>query len=177
MHYEAHSHIMGRRVKIEIAKASREGTMGANAIPRNSQHKKTNWRLLVTGLPADCSWQVVKDHARDHNLTVIFAGARSVDGASIGVLEFESEDAMRSALTTLQGTKCKGAAISVEIETPERTFASTNPRDLMPPRARSRSRERRPDESAAPPEPRDDRPPPRENADEEDYEGAQARDQ
>ena len=157
---EAGRPILGRRVKVEIAKAMARGGAGErgqttfrNSAPTSS--KKTQWRLLVTGLPAGATWQEMRDHCRDHSISVLFAGARTADGASIGVLEFENEEAMKSASTTLSSVKFRGNAVHVEAETGERNFetataiARIQEMQPAPPRARSRSRERREPEPSA----------------------------
>jgi RNA recognition motif-containing protein len=155
--------ILGRRVKVEIAKASPNmGSGGGGAFTggRSNQpfvsHRKTEWRLLLSGLRLGISWQDMRDHCRDHSISVIYAGARTADGATIGVLEFESQDAMKAALVKLADAKFQGQPVLVEIETPERNFNSSavtarerdnrDQQQLPPPtraRSRSRSRDRR----------------------------------
>ena len=153
VHNEVGRPILGRRVKVEIAKASPNMGGGAFTGGRSNQpfvsHRKTEWRLLLSGLRLGVSWQDMRDHCREHSISVIYAGARTADGATIGVLEFESQDAMKVALAKLVDAKFQGLPVIVEVETPERNFNSsmvTREQQLPPPsraRSRSRSHERR----------------------------------
>jgi len=57
-------------------------------------HKKTPWRVLVTGLPEGTEWKHLKDHCVASGVgSVMYANARNADGGALGLLEFPSEDA------------------------------------------------------------------------------------
>ncbi len=69
----------------------------------------SNFRVLVTGLPASCSWQDLKDFCRDAG-TVLFTDVAR-DGS--GVVEFEKEDDMLWALKNFDGKRLKTHTVSV----------------------------------------------------------------
>jgi len=81
-----------------------------DAPPRRSggaPSKRTDFRVVIEGLPRSGSWQDIKDHMReagDVSFSDVFRGGPD-DG--IGVVEFANEDDMKYALKNLDDSKFK----------------------------------------------------------------------
>ncbi|KAK9456966.1 hypothetical protein V1511DRAFT_509648 [Dipodascopsis uninucleata] len=74
--------------------------------------RRSGFRLLVSGLPSDCSWQDLKDFARRANIDILFADvSRDRDGS--GVIEVEREDDLEVAMEKLDGDEIKGSRVTL----------------------------------------------------------------
>ncbi|KAK9470367.1 uncharacterized protein V1510DRAFT_279918 [Dipodascopsis tothii] len=81
--------------------------------PRDRRPRRSGYRLAVTGLPPDCSWQDLKDFARLADVDILFTDvARSRDGT--GVIELERSYDIETAIKRLDGETVKGASVSVK---------------------------------------------------------------
>ena len=69
-------------------------------VARRPPPERSNYRLLVSGLPFSGSWQDIKDHCRDAG-EVVYADVFR-DGT--GVVEFARKDDMRWAMDNLDNT-------------------------------------------------------------------------
>ncbi|KAG9253731.1 pre-mRNA splicing factor [Emericellopsis atlantica] len=131
------SDLMGSRLTVQFARGSRQregpapggpGEYGARERgpprPRRTPH-----RMQLTGLPAETSWQDLKDFARQSSLDVVYSETPR-DGSGKGFVEFESAADLRTAVEKLDGTEFKGSRVTC--------IADTQP-DFPPPRGRSRS--------------------------------------
>lgn len=85
---------------VEIARERGGGERGPG--------RHSEYRVVVRDLPAYCSWQDLKDFARDAG-EVVFA---DVDRRGGGVLEFRSESDMQWALKNLDGRQIKSIHVS-----------------------------------------------------------------
>jgi len=109
--------------------------------------RRTDHRILVSGLPSSGSWQDLKDHMREAG-EVVYADVYK-DGTA--VCEFKSYDDMKWALKNLDDTKFK----SHENETSYIRIKKDDPsgksrgrtRSRSPQRSRSKSRSRSPRKS------------------------------
>uniref|UniRef100_H2YKY1 RRM domain-containing protein n=1 Tax=Ciona savignyi TaxID=51511 RepID=H2YKY1_CIOSA len=98
--------------------------------------KRTDYRVLVEGLPRSGSWQDLKDHMREAG-DVCYSDVYR-DGS--GVVEFMNREDMKFALKHMDDTKFR----SHEGETSRIRVKAENERSLSPRRSRSRSRRRSP---------------------------------
>ncbi|KAL2114225.1 hypothetical protein VUR80DRAFT_10012 [Thermomyces stellatus] len=121
---------MGERLTVQFARGNRhrEGFSGGHerAPPRP---RRTPYRMQITGLPNDTSWQDLKDFARQSSLDVVYSETGR-DGTGRGFVEFESAADLRTAVEKLDGRDFKGSPVVC--------LADTQPD--MPPRDRPRSR-------------------------------------
>ena len=94
----------GYKLRVEFQKGNKHdgggfrGASGGNAPPRRSDN-----RVIITGLPVSGSWQDLKDHMREAG-TVCYADVFR-DGT--GVVEFIHYDDMKYAIKNLDDTKFK----------------------------------------------------------------------
>lgn len=111
--------------------------------------KRTDFRVLLKGVPRSGSWQDLKDHCREAG-DVSFADViREGDDERIGIVEFFNEDDMLYAIKNLNDTKFKShegdtAFITIEEDVDGKYKDKQSPgfgrrRDRSPPRRRSRS--------------------------------------
>jgi len=147
-----------------------------NNVPRP---RRTVFRMQISGIPSETSWQDLKDFARQPGLDVVYSEtARDRDGK--GFVEFETSGDLKLAVDKLDGREFKGSRVTctADIQTPEERPAYRDPyRRPPPPRGyspRTHYRERSPPPirrddyyrdgygRRSPPRPRiDDYPPPR----------------
>ncbi|XP_076802051.1 serine/arginine-rich splicing factor 1-like [Clavelina lepadiformis] len=124
----------GLRLKVERPRASAGRT--SNNYVRGKPgppSKRTEYRVVVEGLPSSGSWQDLKDHMREAG-DVCYADVYR-DGS--GVVEFMNHDDMKFAVRHLDQTRFK----SHEGET-ARITVKMERRSSSPDRSRSRSRSR-----------------------------------
>ncbi|KAH6682393.1 pre-mRNA splicing factor [Plectosphaerella plurivora] len=134
------SEFMNERLTVQFARGSkhRENAPGPGpgsgagfnerAPPRP---RRTQFRMQISGLPNDTSWQDLKDFARQSSLDVVYSETgREKDGR--GFVEFESAADLRVAVEKLDGREFKGKAVTCVAD----TQPDAPPRD---PRGRSRS--------------------------------------
>ncbi|PAV83068.1 hypothetical protein WR25_02596 [Diploscapter pachys] len=100
--------------------------------------RRSNYRVIIEGLPPSGSWQDLKDHMRDAGEICYADVAR--DGT--GVVEFVKSDDMKYAIRKLDDTKFRShEGETAYIRVREDTSSSSRGRSRS--RSRSRSRERR----------------------------------
>ncbi|KAL9081773.1 MAG: hypothetical protein Q9159_007047 [Coniocarpon cinnabarinum] len=121
---------MGNRLVVQFARGNRPKEMlpypHERAAPRT---RRTQYRMTITGLPPETSWQDLKDFSRQDGLDVVYSEvARERDGK--GFVEYETQGDLKQAVEKIDGREFKGSTIhAIEDIQPER------PRD----RHRSRS--------------------------------------
>ncbi|KAI1486815.1 hypothetical protein F5X96DRAFT_673271 [Biscogniauxia mediterranea] len=145
------SDFMGSRLTVQFARGSRhrEGFGGhERSAPRP---RRTPFRMQITGLPNDTSWQDLKDFARQSSLDVVYSETGR-DGNGRGFVEFETAADLKTAVEKLDSREFKG----------QRVTCVADAQPDFPPRDRGRSRSpmgRRP--YGVPGEPYERRGPPR----------------
>ncbi|KAI9831828.1 MAG: hypothetical protein M1826_002860 [Phylliscum demangeonii] len=125
------SEFMGERLTVQFARGSRPrdafpGT-GERIIPRP---RRTAYRMQITGLPTETSWQDLKDFARQSGLDVVYSETgRERDGR--GCVEYETAADLRSAVEKLDGREFKGSRVTcvadIQEERPRDRFRSRSP--------------------------------------------------
>lgn len=101
----------GNRIKVQFPrgnpKARDSSSRGSSSYTqgrgRNQPISRTDYRILVSGLPPSGSWQDLKDHMREAG-EVVYADVYK-DGTA--VCEFKKYDDMKWALKNLDDTKFK----------------------------------------------------------------------
>ncbi|KAL8357846.1 hypothetical protein RB601_009337 [Gaeumannomyces tritici] len=108
------SQFMGERLTVQFARGSRNrdggggagngsGFSGERSAPRP---RRTPYRMQISGLPNDTSWQDLKDFARQSQLDVVYSETgRSNNGE--GFVEFETAADLATAVDALDGKEFK----------------------------------------------------------------------
>ncbi|KAK9446575.1 uncharacterized protein V1518DRAFT_429890 [Limtongia smithiae] len=129
---------MGERMQVEFARLRRERNDfgddrrgGDRDRMERRPPRRGNFRLQVTGLTPDCSWQDLKDFARNANVDIVFADvSRERDGT--GVIDFERREDLDTAMDKLTGVDVKGVPVSLKeevVDSRERSpYRSSSPR-------------------------------------------------
>lgn len=89
------------------------GGGGGGRSSRNAVTKRSQYRVLVSGLPPSGSWQDLKDHMREAG-DVCFADTYK-DGT--GVVEFLRYDDMRYAIKKLDDSRFRSHEVGIFFET------------------------------------------------------------
>jgi len=134
----------GYRLRVEFPRGGRGGGAGGGGMgpPRGRQgppSRRSEYRLLVSGLPTSGSWQDLKDHMREAG-DVCYADVYR-DGT--GVVEFDRKEDMKYAVRKLDNTKFRShegetAYIRVKMDGPSYGRSSSRSRS----RSRSKSQSR-----------------------------------
>jgi len=140
-----------QRLRVEISRGGRfagrsggggggGGSGGGGAPPSRSE-----FRVLIHGLPRQTSWQDLKDHVRPIVAEIGFADVR---GDGVGVVEFMNRDDMEYAIRKLHDSELRNRFGDRGRVTVERDGGggrdSGKDRRRSRSRSRSRSRERKP---------------------------------
>ncbi|KAL9106902.1 MAG: hypothetical protein Q9227_008150 [Pyrenula ochraceoflavens] len=103
----------GERLTVQFARGPRHkepfngGPPDRQAPPRP---RRTVFRMSITGLPSETSWQDLKDFARQSGLDVVYSETgRDRDGK--GFVEFETAADLKTAVEKLDGREFKNSSV------------------------------------------------------------------
>ncbi|VVA90578.1 unnamed protein product [Arabis nemorensis] len=104
----------GCRLRVEIARSGRRG--GSSSVNRYSSSysgsrvpsRRSDYRVLVTGLPPSASWQDLKDHMRKAG-DVVFSDVFRDRGGLSGVVDYSNYDDMKYAIRKLNDSEFRNA--------------------------------------------------------------------
>eukprot|EP00210_Caulerpa_lentillifera_P001713 g1646.t1 len=138
----------GYRIRVELSHGGYRSRTGGYYRNKGSKmfgvSKKTEYRVVVTGLPRSCSWQDLKDHMRKAG-DVTYADVINVRDGLIGLVDYATEDDMRYAIRKLDDTEFENpfdrAYVRVKEYTGQSNFADEG-RSRYRSRSLSRSRSR-----------------------------------
>lgn len=162
---------MGERILVQPAKAARRergddpygppggfgGRGGYGPPPRSAPRlRRGQFRLVVSNLPPNTSWQDLKDIGREHG-SISFADI-DPHRADEGVIEYDNREDYERALDRIEGTELRGFKLRIDPAEPPR---GGRDRERSPPPPRRR-------DDSPPPRRRDDSPPPRRRDDRDD---------
>jgi len=156
----------GCRLRVEFPKGEMRGRGGAyvgngggggrgynnDYGNRRFQQRRSQNRLLVSGLPAGASWQDLKDHMREVG-EVCYAEVNK-NGTGTGLVEFLHADDMKEAIRKLHDTQLRsheGASAYIRLKEYDRSRSrshSPKPRESRRRRSPTRSRSRSSEEKA-----------------------------
>uniref|UniRef100_A0A0E0DQJ5 RRM domain-containing protein n=1 Tax=Oryza meridionalis TaxID=40149 RepID=A0A0E0DQJ5_9ORYZ len=128
----------GHRLRVELAHG---GTGRGPSFDRSSSYssagrrgaaRRTDYRVMVTGLPSSASWQDLKDHMRRAG-DVCFSDVYREGGATIGIVDYTNYEDMKQAIRKLDDSEFRNAFSRAYIRV--REYDSTK-------RSRSCSRDR-----------------------------------
>ncbi|XP_062230323.1 serine/arginine-rich-splicing factor SR34-like [Phragmites australis] len=124
----------GHRLRVELA----HGGRGSSSFDRSSSYssagrrgasRRSDYRVMVTGLPSSASWQDLKDHMRRGG-DVCFADVYHEAGATIGIVDYTNYEDMKYAIRKLDDSEFRNAI--------SKTYVRVREYDAR--RSRSRSR-------------------------------------
>ncbi|KAH7138894.1 hypothetical protein B0J11DRAFT_574840 [Dendryphion nanum] len=155
------SDFMGERLIVQFARGSRRNenfTPHERAAPRP---RRTPFRMRISNLPVETSWQDLKDFARQSGLDVVYSEVgRERDGT--GFVEYETVADLKTAVEKLDRREFKGQEVlctqDVSDPPPPPPFKPRAPYGGSGPdeRGRDRYRSRSPNGRRPPPAPYDD---------------------
>ncbi|KIW23747.1 hypothetical protein, variant [Cladophialophora immunda] len=127
----------GERLTVQFARGPRRKDDFAGPSDRNvPRPRRTIYRMQITGLQPDTSWQDLKDFARSSGqLDVVYSETgRDRDGK--GFVEFETSSDLKTAVEKLDGQTFKGATVHCTLDIQEERPDNRSYRQRSPPRGR-----------------------------------------
>ncbi|KAL8941363.1 MAG: hypothetical protein Q9216_002302 [Gyalolechia sp. 2 TL-2023] len=104
------SDLNGSRLTVQFARGSRQRDFPGPPERPHPRPRRTAHRMQITGLPAETSWQDLKDFARRSGLDVVYSEVgRDRDGK--GFVEFETAADLKVAVEKLDTNDFKGATV------------------------------------------------------------------
>ncbi|KAL8151482.1 hypothetical protein V2J09_021290 [Rumex salicifolius] len=137
----------GHRLRVELAhggrgrssSSSRYGTSDVRG--RGGVSRRSDYRVLVSGLPSSASWQDLKDHMRKAGDVCFSDVYRDRDGTT-GVVDYTNYDDMRHAITKLDGSEFRNAFSRKHIRVKEYSKGGSRSISRSPSYSRGRSHSR-----------------------------------
>ncbi|XP_010528899.1 PREDICTED: serine/arginine-rich splicing factor SR30-like isoform X2 [Tarenaya hassleriana] len=134
----------GCRLRVELAHGGRRGSSSVDRYNSYSgshaPSRRSEYRVLVTGLPSSASWQDLKDHMRKAGF-VCFSEVFRERGGMTGVVDYTNYDDMKYAIRKLDDSEFRNAFSRAYIRVREYDSRSAS-RSPYYSRSRSRSRSR-----------------------------------
>ncbi|KAL7151268.1 hypothetical protein ABFS83_04G019500 [Erythranthe nasuta] len=129
------------RLRVELAHGGRGNSSSTDRQsgsrgPRGGVSRRSEYRVLITGLPNSASWQDLKDHMRRAG-DVCFSQVFHEGSGKTGIVDYTNSDDMRYAIKKLDDSEFRNAFSRGRIHVKEYTSRSTS-------RSRSHSRSRSP---------------------------------
>ncbi|OMO81907.1 hypothetical protein COLO4_23353 [Corchorus olitorius] len=103
----------GHRLRVELA----HGGRGRSSLDRHSSHsggrgrgpsRRSEYRVLVSGLPSSASWQDLKDHMRRAG-DVCFSQVFRDNNGTTGIVDYTNYDDMKYAIKKLDDSEFRNA--------------------------------------------------------------------
>ncbi|KAJ4828366.1 hypothetical protein Tsubulata_027387 [Turnera subulata] len=152
----------GSRLRVELAHGGRRHSSPADRYSSYSSYsgssgnraasKRTDYRVLVTGLPSSASWQDLKDHMRRAG-DVCFSQVFRERAGITGIVDYSNYDDMKYAIRKLDDSEFKNAFSRSYIRVREydsrRSYSRSPSQDSYYSRSRSRSVSRSPSASGS----------------------------
>ncbi|XP_062181377.1 serine/arginine-rich-splicing factor SR34-like isoform X3 [Phragmites australis] len=128
----------GNRLRVELAHGGRgpsffDRSSSYSSVGRRGAFRRSDYRVMVTGLPSSASWQDLKDHMRRAG-DVCFSDVYREAGATIGVADYTNYEDMKRAIRKLDDSEFRNAF--------SRTYIRVREYDSKRSRSRSRGRSR-----------------------------------
>ncbi|KAF2453328.1 hypothetical protein BDY21DRAFT_293162 [Lineolata rhizophorae] len=109
------SDFMGERLVVQFARGSRRNPEFQPQERTAPRPRRTPFRMSITGLPTETSWQDLKDFARSNGLDVVYSEvSRERDGR--GFVEYETQADLRKAVDSLDNHEFKGQAVHCVVD-------------------------------------------------------------
>ncbi|XP_042433107.1 serine/arginine-rich-splicing factor SR34-like isoform X2 [Zingiber officinale] len=105
----------GQRLRVELAHGGRgqsssldKHSSHSSAGRRGGVSRRTEYRVMVTGLPSSASWQDLKDHMRRAG-DVCFSEVFRDGGGTVGIVDYTNYDDMKYAIKKLDDSEFRNA--------------------------------------------------------------------
>ncbi|CAM0955867.1 unnamed protein product [Alopecurus aequalis] len=102
----------GYRLRVELAHGGRGPSSDRSRSYSSSGHRgaarRSDYRVMVTGLPSSASWQDLKDHMRRAG-DVCFSDVYREGGAIVGIVEYTNYEDMKHAIRKLDDSEFRNA--------------------------------------------------------------------
>ncbi|XP_058082348.1 serine/arginine-rich splicing factor SR34B-like isoform X2 [Magnolia sinica] len=142
----------GHRLRVELAHGGRgqsssydrHNSYSGSGGGRGGVSRRSDYRVLVTGLPSSASWQDLKDHMRRAG-DVCFSQVFRDGGGTTGIVDYTNYDDMKYAIRKLDDSEFRNAFSRSYIRVKEYEYRRSLSRSLS--RSRSYSRSRSPSRS------------------------------
>ncbi|KAF8394586.1 hypothetical protein HHK36_020800 [Tetracentron sinense] len=147
----------GHRLRVELAHGGRGQSSstdrrssynggGGGSGGRGGVSKRSDYRVVITGLPSSASWQDLKDHMRRAG-DVCFSQVFRAGGGTTGIVDYTNYDDMKYAIRKLDDSEFRNAfsrasrsrSKSPLPSPPRRKRVSKSPKKRIPSKSRSRS--------------------------------------
>ncbi|KAK1319038.1 Pre-mRNA-splicing factor SF2 [Acorus calamus] len=134
----------GHRLRVELAHGGRgqsssidrHGSYSSGGGGRGGVSRRSDYRVLVTGLPSSASWQDLKDHMRRAG-DVCFSQVFREGGGVTGIVDYTNYDDMKYAIRKLDDSEFRNAFSRAYIRVKE--YDSKRSLSRSPSRSRSYS--------------------------------------
>ncbi|KAI4374341.1 hypothetical protein MLD38_012348 [Melastoma candidum] len=148
----------GHRLRVELAhggrghpsSSDRHSSYGGGRASHGAS-RRSEFRVLITGLPSSASWQDLKDHMRRGG-DVCFSQVFRDGGGTTGIVDYTSYEDMKYAIKKLDDSEFRNAFSRGYIRVKE--YDSKRDSSLSPNRGRGRSHSRSPSRSRSPRSPK-----------------------
>ncbi|KAJ6842468.1 serine/arginine-rich-splicing factor SR34-like isoform X1 [Iris pallida] len=138
----------GHKLRVELAHGGRgsssfdrHSSRSSGGGPRGGVSRRSNFKVLVTGLPSSASWQDLKDHMRRAG-DVCFSQVFREGGGTTGVVDYTNYDDMKYAIRKLDDSEFRNAFSRAYIRVKEYDSKRSSSRGRSRSRSYSRSRSR-----------------------------------
>ncbi|XP_015693318.1 serine/arginine-rich-splicing factor SR34-like isoform X2 [Oryza brachyantha] len=102
----------GHRLRVELAHGGRgpsfDRSSNNSSAGRRGASRRTDYRVMVTGLPSSASWQDLKDHMRRAG-DVCFSDVYREGGATVGIVDYTNYEDMKQAIRKLDDSEFRNA--------------------------------------------------------------------
>nr|CAB3461702.1 unnamed protein product [Digitaria exilis] len=135
----------GNRLRVELAHGGRgpsfDRSSSYSSAGRRGATRRSEYRVMVTGLPSSASWQDLKDHMRRAG-DVCFSDVYREAGATIGIADYTNYEDMKHAIRKLDDSEFRNAFSRAHIRVREYDASRSRSRSRGRSRSRSKSRSR-----------------------------------
>ncbi|MCJ1425977.1 hypothetical protein MMC29_003878 [Sticta canariensis] len=132
------SDLSGSRLTVQFARGSRQREPFSAPDRPHPRPRRTAYRMQITGLPGETSWQDLKDFARRSGLDVVYSEVgRERDGK--GFVEFETAADLKVAVEKLDNQDFKGSNVRCIADTQAEVPRNERYRSRSPPPRRTYS--------------------------------------
>ncbi|CAL5357642.1 unnamed protein product [Camellia sinensis] len=137
----------GHRLRVELAHGGRGNSASIDRYssyssgrgPRGGVSRRSEYRVLVSGLPSSASWQDLKDHMRRAG-DVCFSQVFRDGSGTTGIVDYTNYDDMKYAIRKLDDSEFRNAFTRAIVRV--REYKSSRSRSRSQSRSRSYSRSR-----------------------------------
>ncbi|GFZ13733.1 similar to SERINE-ARGININE PROTEIN 30 [Actinidia rufa] len=145
----------GHRLRVELAHGGRGHSSSTDRYSNHSSgrgsrggvSRRSDYRVLVTGLPGSASWQDLKDHMRRAG-DVCFSQVFRDGSGTTGIVDYTSYDDMKYAIRKLDDSEFRNAFTQAIVRVKEykssRSRSNSRSRSRSYSKGRSRSRSKSP---------------------------------